>query len=136
MLTANKPLMKQKFANMLTDKTGMFYKAAYNALLESMEDQKPYTGDDAAIAATINAANAVMDKLKIQKADAFASAFVKSLKDSGFDDLLADEIDKHVKSLSLMITMLPQGLATLISPMGPCTGTMVISDATANIQVL
>lgn len=136
MLTANKPLMKQKFASMLTDKTGMFYKAAYNALLESMGDQKPYVGDDAAIVATVNAANTVMDKLKIQKADAFASAFVKSLRNSGFDDLLANEIDKHVKSLSLLITLQPQGLATLISPVGPCTGSLIISDATATIEVL
>ena len=34
MLSTNLPLMKQKFSSMLTDNTGMFYKAAYEAYLE------------------------------------------------------------------------------------------------------
>ena len=70
-----------------------------------------------------------MDKLKIEKSEAFAKAFVKSLRNSNFDDLLANEIDKHIKSMMLTITV-PALLPTIISPTGPCSGSLTISEAT------
>lgn len=129
MLSTNLPLMKQKFSSMLTDNTGMFYKAAYEAYLESMSDQKPIVSNDPDISAIIDDANAKMDKLKIEKSEAFAKAFVKSLRNSNFDDLLANEIDKHIKSMMLTITV-PALLPTIISPTGPCSGSLTISEAT------
>lgn len=129
MLSTNLPLMKQKFSSMLTDNTGMFYKAAYEAYLESMSDQKPIVSDDPDISAIIDDANAKMNKLKIEKSEAFAKAFVKSLRNSNFDDLLANEIDKHIKSMMLTITV-PALLPTIISPTGPCSGSLTISEAT------
>ena len=56
-----------------------------------------------------------------------------------FLETISNEIDGHVKAVAngLIITMLPQGLATIISPMGPCTGSMIIQNgSTANIQLL
>jgi hypothetical protein len=129
MLSTNLPLMKQKFSSMLTDNTGMFYKAAYEAYLESMSDQKPIVSNDPDISAIIDDANAKMNKLKIEKSEAFAKAFVKSLRNSNFDDLLANEIDKHIKSMMLTITV-PALLPTIISPAGPCSGSLTISEAT------
>lgn len=129
MLSTNLPLMKQKFSSMLTDNTGMFYKAAYEAYLESMSDQKPIVSNDPDISAIIDDANAKMNKLKIEKSEAFAKAFVKSLRNSNFDDLLANEIDKHIKSMMLTITV-PALLPTIISPTGPCSGSLTISEAT------
>lgn len=136
MLSVNKPLMQQTFSNMLLENTGMFYKAAYDAYMASMNDIEDASDEDPDLNAKILEVNSEMNKLKEKKSKEFAKAFVKSLKDTGFDTTMADQIDQHVKSMQLMITMLPQGLATIISPMGPCTGAMVISDATANIQLL
>lgn len=136
MLSVNKPLMQQTFSNMLLENTGMFYKAAYDAYMASMNDIEDAYDEDPDLNAKILEVNSEMNKLKEKKSKEFAKAFVKSLKDAGFDTTMADQIDQHVKSMQLMITMLPQGLATIISPMGPCTGAMVISDATANIQLL
>lgn len=136
MLSVNKPIMQQTFSNMLQEDTGMLYKAAYDAYMASMNDVKDMSNDDPEMEFQIANANSEMNKLKDKKSKEFAKAFVNSLKESGFDTTLANQIDQHVKSIQLLITMLPQGIATLISPMGPCTGTMVISDATANIQVL
>lgn len=136
MLSVNKPIMQQTFSNMLLENTGMFYKAAYDAYMASMNDIEDASDEDPDLNAKISEVNSEMNKLKDKKSKEFAKAFVTSLKDAGFDTTLADQIDQHVKSMQLMITMLPQGLATIISPMGPCTGAMVISDATANIQLL
>ena len=136
MLSVNKPLMQQTFSNMLLENTGMFYKAAYDAYMASMNDIEDASDEDPDLNAKISEVNSEMNKLKEKKSKEFAKAFVKSLKDAGFDTTMTDQIDQHVKSMQLMITMLPQGLATIISPMGPCTGAMVISDATANIQLL
>lgn len=136
MLSVNKPLMQQTFSNMLQENTGMLYKAAYDAYMASMNDVKDISIDDPEMESQIATTNSNMNDLKKKKSKEFAKAFVNSLKDSGFDTTLANQIDQHVKSIQLMITMLPQGIATLITPMGPCTGTMIISDATANIQVL
>ena len=136
MLSVNKPIMQQTFSNMLLENTGMFYKAAYDAYMASMSDIEDASDEDPDLNAKISEVNSEMNKLKEKKSKEFAKAFVKSLKDAGFDTTLADQIDQHVKSMQLMITMLPQGIATIISPVGPCTGAMVISDATANIQLL
>lgn len=141
MLSANKPLMQQKFANMLMDNSGLFYKAAYNAQYKMLEnDHKRMVNGFS----SDNAFNTPNGRIAIDKptdkweesSKVFAKEFVKALRDGNFDQILADEIDNHIKSMELMITMQPQGIATIISPMGPCSGSMIISKATANVQIL
>lgn len=133
MLSANKPLMQQNFSSMISE-NGLFYKAAYDAFYETMKPEN--ISDPNLDANSINNITNEIDKKAKDAAKKFAKAFVKGLKDGGFDSKLATEIDNHVKAIQLLITMMPQGLATIISPVGPCTGSMVISDATASIQLL
>ena len=49
---------------------------------------------------------------------------------------LANEIMNYIKSAEVMITCRPTALATIMSPVGPCTGTLIISKATADVQIL
>lgn len=49
---------------------------------------------------------------------------------------LASEIMKYIQSASLSIIVQPQALATIVSPVGPCTGTLAINDGTATINIL
>lgn len=127
MLATNLPLMKQKFSLMLQEMTGVMYKAAYDAYYESVKPEMPTPGDDnpEVVQSSYNSAN----KAAKDCAEKFAKTFVKSLKDGGFMDSIADEIDGHVKSMMLTISI-PTLLPTIISPMGPCTGALTISQAT------
>jgi hypothetical protein len=84
------------------------------------------------------------DKGEIKKkmedtAKLFSNEFIKQLKAGKLLETISDEIDSHVKAIAdgLMITMMPQGIATIIAPpSGPCTGSMVISSSTAQINLL
>lgn len=138
MLSANKPIMQQAFSNMLTKETGAFYKASYDAFITTMEgcNSDELTTDDEDLSKEIAKQKQQFEIKQKDMAKKFASAFVDALKNANFDKELADQIDNHVKSLQFVITMMPQGLATIVSPVGPCTGSMIISDATANIQLV
>lgn len=75
----------------------------------------------------------------VETAKKFAEEFVEQLKKGKVLETISDEIDSHVKAIAdgLMITMMPQGIATIIAPpSGPCTGSMVISSSTAQINLL
>lgn len=135
MLATNKPKMQKVFSDMIADKTGMLYKAAYYAYYDTTEtiynnQQKSVTeylsnnklsGSDTSIEPP--------DKSKWEAdAKVFASSFVKALRDAGFDQVLSDEIDTHVKSAQIDITI-PALQPTIISPMGPCSGSLVISQS-------
>lgn len=137
MLSQNKPLMDQKLI-------ALYDKALYNAAYKAQLKQAGY--DD--VVKNINAmdidnsikpdANTIKKDIETN-AKKFADEFVKQLKDANFLETISNEIDGHVKAVAngLIITMLPQGLATIISPMGPCTGSMIIQNgSTANIQLL
>ena len=137
MLSQNKPLMDQKLI-------ALYDKALYNAADKAQLKQAGY--DD--IVKNINAmdidnsikpdANTIKKDIE-NTAKKFADEFVKQLKDANFLETISNEIDGHVKAVAngLIITMLPQGLATIISPMGPCTGSMIIQNgSTANIQLI
>lgn len=84
------------------------------------------------------------DKGQIKKkmedtAKTFSDEFIKQLKDGKLLETISDEIDSHVKAIAdgLMITMQPQGIATIIAPpSGPCTGSMIISSSTAQIKLM
>lgn len=138
MLSVNKPLMQQAFSKML-QKNDIFYNAAYNAYYKNIE----YANTNAL--KTLKEINSLFSQDNYfsenkeewkKSSEVFADAFIQALKDGNFDKILADEIDKHVKSIELSITMMPQGIATIASPAGPCSGTMLINKSTANISVL
>ena len=135
MLAANKPLMQKVFLDMITDKTGMLYQAAYNAYYDTTEYN--YNEQQKNISSylannKIGGSDAVLEEPDKRKweADAkvFASSFVKALRDAKFDSVLADEIDKHVKSAQIDIAI-PAIQPTIVSPMGPCSGSLIISAA-------
>jgi hypothetical protein len=132
MLSVNKPMMKQAFSALIQDNSGVFYKAAYNAYYESVKPSSP-SGD--VNADQENKLCDESDKAAKDCAEKFAKAFCKELRSGGFDSTLADEIDNHVKSIKLMITT--PVLPTVISPMGPCSGSLSIMEETgASIQIL
>lgn len=136
MLSVNKPLMDQKLS-------ALYDNALKKAAYEAFKKASKYDEVDKE-AGGINAAEEYMPDTSLIKsridesANDFADEFVKQLKNAKFLETISDEIDGHVKAIAdgLIITMLPQGLATIVSPMGPCTGSMIIqSGSTANIQL-
>jgi hypothetical protein len=139
-LSTNKPLMDQKLYALYDS---AFRQAAYNAYYNTHDKLIPsidFGTDDPDL---IEQANARIAKNKsdfndelIIDSNKFADEFVNQLKSAKLLETISDEIDGHIKAMKLLITMLPQGIATLISPMGPCSGSMIISDETANINIL
>lgn len=135
MLSTNKPLMDQNFKALYN----VFKDAAYEAYYEANKPIKP-APDPTDTSGNLkknsdNAYNELEKKVK-ESAETFSSTFVKKLKNKKLLESISDEIDTHVKSLTLMITAQPTALATIISPMGPCTGSLILSDATAAIKIL
>lgn len=139
MLSENKEIMQQNL-NSLLNINGPFYNAAYNAMLAVIPE--PVNANEIEFDDTGDMASLLNDTIKQQKdkrindAKEFAKEFVNSLKDGEFMNVIADEVDKHIKSAYINITMLPQGLSSIVSPTGPCSGTLVINNSTANIQLL
>lgn len=139
MLSANLPLLKQNLNNLLSVppvNEGPVYKAAYDAYFNVTNVEVDTENDDSDLKTTVEEAKQSIEQKVKDDAKKFATDFCNGLKDNGFMDTIADEVDGHIKSIKLLITMMPQGIATIISPMGPCTGSMVIDDSTANIQIL
>ena len=141
MLATNKPLMGKNFSNLVKD-GGLFYHAAKNAHYETSKHTYDTQMNEynAGISDGIDPMPEASDEL-IQKwtdaAEIFAAAFVKELRDGirnnvpydGLDTILTNEIDKHVKSAQIDINI-PVLLPTILSPMGPCTGSLSISTST------
>lgn len=139
MLSANLPLLKQNLNNLLSvppANEGPVYKAAYDAYFNVTNVEVDTENDDNDLKTTVEEAKQSIEQKVKDDAKKFATDFCNGLKDNGFMDTIADEVDGHIKSIKLLITMMPQGIATIISPMGPCSGSMVIDDSTANIQIL
>lgn len=142
MLATNLPIMKQNLNKLLDvpPVEGPVYKAAYNAYYEANKAETvSYSSDDDPLGnQTTESAKIVADiNNNIDKcADKFAKEFCKQLKQNGFMNAIADEIDGHIKAIKLMINI-PTLLPTIISPMGPCTGALSITEETgAQIQIL
>lgn len=139
MLSVNLPLMKQNLNKLLDTPPvgeGPIYKAAYNAYYNVTSVEGFESTDDPDLAPIIAKNKAECEQKCKKNAEDFAKEFCKGLKEGGFMTTIADEIDGHVKAIKLLITMMPQGIATIVSPAGPCTGSMVIDDTTASIQIL
>lgn len=77
----------------------------------------------------------ILNKKMKDTAEKFGKKFGQVFADEVSADL-AKAIMNYIKSAEIMITCQPTALASVISPMGPCTGTLVISKATANVQIL
>ena len=130
MLSTNILLMKTKLNSLLTPTSGNpMYDAAYNAYYNANKSTFNVVSVDEDPSGVANK-NATETNERIKScAKEFAEEFCKGLKSSGFMDSIADEIDKHIKSMGLSITV-PALLPTIISPMGPCTGSLTISEMT------
>ena len=131
MLSTNKPSMDNKLKKLYN----VFEDAAYEAFLKSEGyDDVDSQIDDLELQ---NKPNKSEIKKKMEDtAKTFSDEFVKQLKDGKVLETISDEIDKHVKSIKLMISV-PTLLPTIISPMGPCTGALTISEETgAQINLL
>jgi sulfite reductase alpha subunit-like flavoprotein len=133
MLAVNKPLMEMTFSNMLTEKTGMLYKAAYEAFYETT---KPTKGDGSVNPDTEQQIYDTIEKSAKENAEKFAKTFVKTLKDAGFDSTLADEIDKHVKSIEPIVTLIVPTQGALANAGGPVAGTLVGTTTNGAIQIM
>lgn len=145
MLATNLPIMKQNLNKLLDvpPVEGPIYKAAYNAYNEANKAEAvSYTSDDDPLGNQAADSARIVEDINnnIKKcADRFAKEFCKQLKQNGFMDAIADEIDGHVKAIKLMISI-PTLAPTIVSPMGPCTGALIISEdnpvGPAQIQIL
>lgn len=77
----------------------------------------------------------ILNKKMKDTAEKFGKKFGQVFADEVSADL-AKAIMNYIKSAEIMITCQPTALATIVSPVGPCTGSLIISKATANVQIL
>jgi hypothetical protein len=112
---------------MLADNLLNFQQSLHNILSESAS---------AAFMTTIdNSGNMNIDKDCKNKLNSMADTFGKKFADEAAPEL-AKEIINYIKSASLNIIVQPQGLATILTAAGPCSGTLLINDGTATINIL
>lgn len=142
MLSVNKPIMDAKFSMLskkgtadAPDTGGAIYKAAYHAFFDKTYDRLKKTSDptDLDLYESLKTNNMLKDdnikKLK-EEAHDFASFFADAM-----DEILKEissQVDSHIKSASINISV-PALLPTIISPMGPCSGSLSISESTGAI---
>lgn len=143
MLSVNKPLMDAAFSKLCVKgsgsetsakSAGVVYKAAYEAYYKKAAEKLPKSDpDDEDIRNDLKAKGMLVDDIKKQlEADAhdFASLFTDAMKECLNE--ISTQIDAHVKSASINITV-PALLPTIISPMGPCSGSLAISETTGAV---
>lgn len=132
MLATNIVLLKQKLNKLLDAPPlgeGVVYKAAYEAYYNAIDVDINDSNDDPDLAPIVAKAKIDCEQKKKDDAKQFATDFCNGLKDGKFMETIADEIDKHIKSAQIDISI-PALLPTIISPMGPCTGSLNISKST------
>lgn len=112
---------------MLTSELLNFQNELYKILSKSAEEAFMTTID--------NSGNMNIDSECTKKLNSMAKEFGKKFAQEASPDL-AKEIMNYIKSASLNIVVQPQGLATIVSPVGPCSGTLLINDGTATINIL
>ena len=140
MLSTNIVSFKQnlnKLLNTTEGAEGAVYTAAYNAYFNLTNVELDTNSEDSDIQSILESASEELKEKIENDAKQFATDFCNGLKDNNFMETIADEVDKHIKSMKLVINVLPQGMASIVSPVGPCTGTLVVDDpTTATIQIL
>jgi hypothetical protein len=139
MLATNIVILKQKLNKLLDTPPigeGVFYKAAYDAYYNVINVDIDDSNDDSDLAAIVKERKIACEQKKKDDAKQFATDFCNGLKQGGFMNTIADEIDKHIKSaqIDIVVPILPP---TIVSPMGPCTGSLTISkSAGAQITIV
>lgn len=112
---------------MLTTELLKFQQEIHNILHKSASDAFMQTLDTTGSLSV----NSEFKKIMTETADKFGLEFANKAAPD-----LAKEIMNYIKSASLNIVVQPQGLATIVSPAGPCSGTLLINDGTATINIL
>ena len=137
MLAANLPILKQNLNKLITaNKGSAFYNAAYEAYYSLFKNVASSidSGSDPDLKPIIEAQKLECDRKAKADAELFAKSFCEALKKASVMDIIADEINTHIKSAQIDITA--PILPTVTSPMGPCTGSLTISPMTgANITI-
>lgn len=146
MLTDNLPLFKQNLNKLIDGDKSIMYEAAYEASKKAYYEATKVDIDTSGqdnndLKLLMEAEKATCEQKMKDDADKFAKTFATDfcdiLKREGFMDAIADEVDGHIKSMKIMINVLPTAIGSIISPMGPCTGALVIDDpTTATIQIM
>lgn len=142
MLSVNKPLMDTKFSMLAKkgtakapDTGGAIYKAAYHAYFDKTYNKLMETSDPSdtdlynKLRSEKMLKNDNIDKLR-EEAHDFASFFADAM-----DEILKEvstQVDAHIKAASININV-PALLPTIISPMGPCSGSLTIGETTGAI---
>jgi hypothetical protein len=146
MLVDNLPVFKQNLNKLIDGDKSIMYEAAYEASKKAYYEATKVDIDTSGqdnndLKLLMEAEKATceqkMENDAIKFAENFATDFCDILKREGFMDAIADEVDGHIKSMKIMINVLPTAIGSIISPMGPCTGALIIDDpTTATIQIM
>lgn len=130
MLATNLSLFKTQLNQLLNPTKGsVMFDAAYNAYYNTIKVDIDSNNDDPDLKPIIDAEKAKCEQKMKDDAKKFAEEFCKGLKNGGFMDSIADQVDMHIKSAQIDI-IVPTLLPTIISPVGPCTGSLAISQNT------
>lgn len=131
MLSTNLIVLKNNLNKLLSvpPVEGPVYKAAYNAYYNVTKTEIDTDNDDPDIKPVLLQKKQECEQKMKDDAKQFATDFCNILKDEGVMETIADEINNHIKSAQIDITV-PALLPTIISPMGPCTGSLSIGTAT------
>lgn len=131
MLATNLPVLKQKLNQLIKDSKGSaFYNAAYEAyyaLVKGISNNIDL-GNDQDLIPIIEAEKVKCDKKAKEDAELFAKTFCYELKKAEIMDIIADAINEHIKTAQ--IDIITPAVSTIISPVGPCSGTLSISKTT------
>jgi hypothetical protein len=139
MLSVNLPVLKQNL-NALIEippvSESVMYKAAYNAYYnvnKSSLDFNVDVIDTDLLPDVLKQQQKCEEQLKIN-AKIFAEELCKELKNGKFMDTIAEQITNHIKTAQIDITI-PTLPPTITSPMGPCSGSLIISN-TAGAKIV
>lgn len=130
MLATNLPILKQKLNELIEippTKESIMYKAAFNAFYNVTKVEIDNKCTDPDLLPVVLANKLACEQKMINDAKQFAADFCKGLKDEGFMDIIADEMTKHIKEAQIDISLSVP--STVVSPKGPCFGSLVISKA-------
>lgn len=112
---------------MLTTSLPEFQSKLFDILKESASDAFMKTLDITGNTSINSQFNAILKKT----AESFGTEFATKASPN-----LAQEIMKYIQSASLSIVVQPQGLSTILTAAGPCSGTLLINDGTSTINIL
>lgn len=112
---------------MLTTELPKFQQEIHNILHKSASDAFMQTLD---VTGSLSI-NSEFNKIMKETADKFGLEFANKAAPD-----LAKSIMQYIQSASLSIVVQPQGLATILTAAGPCSGTLLINDGTATINIL